>query len=223
MKRAWGLAGGVALAALLAAVAPPLLRKLEFFRVRRVEVLGARYLTGGDVLEALALTPTASLFDRLGPAAERVATVAGVRQARISRRWPGTLVVHVEEREPVALVPGDGGLVLVDGDGTILPFDPTRRPADLPVASADSLVARLLARLREVEPELYGRVASARRAREAVVLEAGAERYLVRAEATADELRALAAVAADLARKGRTWRELDARFADRILVRGMKS
>lgn len=223
MKKGWLVLGGVALAAGGAAVAPAALRSLEFFRVRRVEVLGARYLSGDDVLAVLALRADASLFDPTAPLARRVFAIVGVREARVTRRWPGTLVVRIVEWEPVALAPGQRGLAPLDARGRVLPFDPTRWPADLPVATADWVVARVLARLREHEPDLYGAIISARRIRGDVVLEAGPRRFLLRGDATADELRALAAVAEDLARKGRSYRELDARYAERILVRGMKT
>jgi cell division septal protein FtsQ len=223
VKRRWLILGAVGLAGLLVLAGPPLLRNLEFFRVRRVEVLGARYLSGGQVMAALRLDPDHSLFDGTDPLARRVFGILGVRESKVTRRWPGTLVVRVVEWEPVALTPADAGLSLLDVRGRVLPFDPTRSPADLPLAPADPAVARLLARLRDAEPEVYADVLTARRVGDDVILDTGPRRYLLRSEATVEELHALAAVAADLARKGRTWRELDARYAERILVRGMSS
>jgi hypothetical protein len=66
-------------------------------------------------------------------------------------------------------------------------------------------------------------IVSASRDRQVVVLDAGDRRFLVRADANAAQLRALAAVMEDLARKGRKYRELDARFTDRVFVRGKPS
>lgn len=223
MTRRWLALGAVCLAIALAFIGPGMLRNLEFFRVRRVEVLGARYLSGAQVMAALRLDADQSLFDGTAPLARRVFGILGVREAKVTRRWPGTLVVRVVEWEPVALTPADAGLALLDVRGRVLPFDPTRSPADLPLAPADPAVARLMARLRDAEPGVYADVQTARRVGDHVILEAGARRYLLRHDATVEELHALAAVAADLARKGKSWRELDARFAERILVRGMRS
>ncbi len=217
---------GLVIAALgvaAALVAPSLLRRVSFFEVRRVELLGARYLTGEDVVEALGLAPDRSLFDRLDGLDAKVAAIPGVRAARVSRRWPGTLVVRVTEADPVALAPRDGVLVLMDDGGRLLPFDPTRAPADLPVAQADSAVARVLGRVREAEPSLYALVQSARRVAGDVVLESGRGRYLLRADAPVPAIRALAAVLRDLATRAWTFQELDARFTDRVFVRGMKT
>jgi cell division protein FtsQ len=221
--RRWLLAGTAVLAAVPAGLlARPVLRDIEFFRVRRVEVVGARYLSGDDVLAALQLPGDASLLDPTGPLERRVVAIAGVRSVQVARRWPGTLVVRLEEWEPVGLTPAPEGLALLDARGGVLPFDPTRWPDDLPVASADSLVARVLARLREHVPEFYQTVVAAWRVRGDVVLDTGGPRVWVRGDATVDELHALTAVADDLARKGHSYRELDARYTDRILVRGMK-
>jgi cell division protein FtsQ len=202
---------------------PRALSRSSFFRVRRVEVVGARYLTGPEIVAALQLGQSASLFDPLEPVVGATIAIGGVRRASVRRRWPGTLVLRVEEFEPVALTPRREGLALVDARGRVLPFDPTRAPADLPVAPADPLVTRLIARLKESEPALFRAIISASRDRQSVVLEAADRRFLLRADASAAQLKALAAVVEDLARKGRRYRELDARFTDRVFVRGKPS
>lgn len=207
----------------LAAIAPLGLRRVAFFRVRRVEVVGAIYLSGAQVATALRLPRGASLFDPLTGLARRVEAIPGVRSAVVRRRWPGTVVVQVEEAEPVALVPRSGVLVLVDARGAVLPFDPTRGPADLPVADPGPVVARVLARVREVEPELFAAVNAGRRAGGDVALEAWGGRLLLRPEAPDDAIHALRAVARDLTRRGHTFEELDGRFTDRVFVRGMRS
>jgi hypothetical protein len=127
-------------------------------------------------------------------------------------------VVKVEEAEPVALTPRKTALALIDAGGRVLPFDPTRAPPDLPVVVADPGVARLIARVKDAEPGLYRRIVSAARVRNDVVLVGGEWRILLRPDAGRSQLRALAAVLDDLARKGRRWRELDG-FSDRVFVR----
>jgi cell division protein FtsQ len=148
LKRWWVVLGAVALLAVAVALAPRALRRLDFFRVRRVEVAGARYLVGTEVVAALGLRPGASLFDDVEPVRRAALKVRGVRAASVSRRWPGTLVLKVKEAEPVALTQLEQGLALVDERGRVLPFDPTRAPADLPVAEADPVVARVVGRIR---------------------------------------------------------------------------
>ena len=160
------------------------------------------------------------MFDDLEPLERRVFAIPGVRRVRVARRWPGTLEVRIEEAEPVALTPRKSALALMDGGGRVLPFDPTRAPADLPVSVADARAARLIARIKDAEPALFRRIVSVAVERQDVVLKGTDWRVVMRADAGRSQLRALATVMEDLARKGRRWRELDARFSDRVVVRG---
>ena len=136
---------------------------MSFFSVRRVEVVGARYLTPAGITRALAVPKGSSLFDDLDPLLRRARQVPGVLEVSISRRLPGTLRVTVREAVPVALAERSGRLVLVDQSGSVLPFDPTHPAEDLPLAAEpDSAVAGLLARMRESEPDLFARVERSR-------------------------------------------------------------
>jgi cell division septal protein FtsQ len=195
-------------------------RTLAFFRVRRVELAGARYLTAAGVARALAIAPGRSIFDGTDSLRKRARGMLGVVEARVTRRLPGTIRVTVREAEPVALAPRGGRLVLVDAGGRVLPFDPTRPAADLPLAEADSALAGLLARVREAEPALYGRVERAVRVPPDVAIELDAGRILFRSGASGEEIRDVSLVADLLARQGRRWRELDARFLPHVVIRG---
>lgn len=196
-----------------------LLKRLAFFSVRRVELVWARYLSVGEVTRALSLAPRASVFDPTEPLRRRAAALPGVLEARVVRRLPGTLRIVVREAEPIALVERGGRLVPLDAGGRVLPFDPTRSPADLPLAEADSGVAGLLARVREGDPELFARVQRGARFRQDVALDVEAGRILFRSGASTEEIRDLSLVADVLARQGQSWKELDARFPPRVIVR----
>ena len=89
------------------------LRRLSFFSIRRVELVGARYLDAAAVARALALPEKASVFDSKREWTGRVRALPGVLDAEIGRRLPGTLRVRVQEAEPVALAPSGNKLVLV--------------------------------------------------------------------------------------------------------------
>lgn len=218
------LAGGVVVATVVGAVLlPGWLRTLEFFQVQRVDVYGLHYLEGRHVAMAMGLPAKASLFDDPTPLGERVLAMPGVQRAEVTRRWPSTLEVHVTEWAPVGLAPVEGQLVLVDRQGRPLPFDPTKVPVDLPLAVADPVVAGGLHRIRESAAPLFGRIAMARRHAEAdVALDLDGRRVLVRGQVSAADLRNLEAVLAELARKQLDYEELDARYDNRVFVRGMR-
>ena len=213
------------LGALLAAVlvwygVPQLLRRLEFFRIRRVEIAGLQYLAPSKVIAALQLNARSSVFDDLLAAGSGVRSIPGIRSAVVRRRLPGTLEIVVEEAVPVALAPRSRGLALLDSSGQVLPFDPAASAPDLPIAaSADRVVARVLASVREADPVLFGRIGAAWRVQDDVVLDLEGRRLWFGSAVTAEDIRAVMAVAQDLARQGRKYEELDGRFAGQVIVR----
>lgn len=222
MKLRRGAVQGAAIAMVLIAIAvglPMLARRLAFFRVRQVEVIGIRYLNESDVVRRLGLRRDASTFDRLGPVRKAAATIPGVLAATVERRLPGTLRITLREARPVALVPMSDRLALVDSRGRVLPFDPVRAPASLPIAGRDSVTAGLLGRLMLTDPVWYDSVESASLDRGDVVLDAGSHRVRLRPEAGEDVLRGVRAVRNYLTGRGISWREIDARYHNRLFVR----
>ncbi|HEV8401014.1 MAG TPA: FtsQ-type POTRA domain-containing protein [Gemmatimonadales bacterium] len=219
---------GVVLGALVLWLgAPSLFRRLAFFRVRQVEVVGVKNLDPDAVLAALRLAPKASVFDDTHVWADRVRGLDGVADARIVRLLPAALKVIVREVEPVALVPGAGGLVAVDAGGRRLPFDPSRAAGgggglDLPIAqAADSAIVQVLARIQAFDPVLFQDIDAARRfgSRGDVLLELGSHRVLLARDAGPEVVQAVVLVARDLAAKARRYSELDARYAGQVVVR----
>jgi cell division septal protein FtsQ len=215
------LLGGLTAAAILWIATPPVLRRLEFFRVRRVEIAGTQYLAPAKIIAALGLEERASVFDDLASAGSDLRALPGVRSALVKRRLPGTLEILVEEAVPVALAPRGASLTLLDSSGNVLPFDPAVAAPDLPIAaSVDRFVARVLAGVRTADPDLFGRVDAARRVQDDVLLEVnGGRRVWFGPAVTAEDIRAVSAVAEDLARQGRKYTELDGRFAGQVIVR----
>ena len=200
--------------------APKVLHRLDFFRIRRVEIAGLRYLAPAKVIAALGLDSRASVFDDLGAATLRLRALPGVASAALSRRLPGTLEIVLAEAVPVALAPGNGGMVVLDSSGRVLPFDPAASAPDLPVAaSADSSVARVLTRVQTHDPALFARVRTAWRVRDDVLLDVDGRRLWFSPAVTAEDIRAVMAVAQDLARQGRNYQELDGRYAGQVIVR----
>jgi cell division septal protein FtsQ len=199
---------------------PPVLRKVDFFRVRRVEIAGLQYLDPAKVLSALQLSPKASVFDDPTPLARRVRAMPGVVSADVGRRIPGTLEVSLEETPPVAFASRGDRLALLDSAGRVLPFDPLRSAPDLPLAAnGDALATAVLGRIREADPELFARIGAAWRVGPDVVLEVGGRRLWFGAQASAEDIRAVTAVEQALARKGQAYQELDGRFAGQVIVR----
>lgn len=216
-------AGGTAL--VCAFLAPFLLRQVAFFDVRQVELVGVRYLAADRVLDALELVPDQNVFDRLGPAVERVRRLAGVVSATADRRLPGTIRVRVVERLPVAFVSGADGMIVLDCDARPLPYDPALSGLDLPVVDrADRGVVRTLCIVRASDSTMYhdvNRVTGTGAG--AVALNLGRQRILLRTLPTTNEIKAVGAVRRHLAAADRPAEELDARFAGWVVARRGRS
>ncbi len=216
----WKILGGALAAVLMWVAVPRLLRGMEFFRVRKIDVRGTRNMSAEAIARALPIEDGQSLFDDLGPLRAATDSIGGLEEVEVTRRLPGTIVISVRETEPVALVMRRGRLRMVGERGEVLPFDPTVSGPDLPVMrEADSLVAGFLARIRATDATYYARIVSAWGSGGDVIVAVDGQRYWFRPDAGAEVIRAVLSVEQDLERNGRHWAELDARFAGQIVVR----
>ena len=201
--------------------APLLMRRMAFFRVRRIEIMGARYAAPSDILARMHVDTSASVWDPTGPLAKRVAANPEIEHADVRRKLPGTLVVDVTERVPIALVPATGGFKVYDDRGVVLPIDPSRVAIDLPVAAErDVPLFRLLAQMRIGLPLLYARVSAARRVNGNQLLfelKNGVVRTME--DVTLDRLTDIEPVEADLGRKQLRAAEIDLRYRDQVIAR----
>ncbi len=203
------------------------LRQLAFFRVRRVEIDGTRYVSPDEIVSRMRVDTSASVWDDVAPWEGRVREHPSVRDVRIERRLPGTLVVKVTENLPVALVQAAAGLVPVDAAGKSLPVNPAAADVDLPVlATRDSTALRLLGEMRVVAPALFARVGEVRRIARGDLLfrftdasPAAFRDILAAADVTAERLNDLVPVEQDLVRRQVRATEIDLRYRDQVIVR----
>ncbi|HVZ78864.1 MAG TPA: FtsQ-type POTRA domain-containing protein [Gemmatimonadaceae bacterium] len=222
-RRRWKQVGILVLVA--AAASAPLwgrrvLSSMSFFRVRRVAVEGARYTAPRDILRQLHVDTMVSVWTDLAPLEARVAQLPEVRRAEIRRKLPGTLVVRVEERLPVALVPTPQGLRPYDASGLPLPIDPSQVAVDVPILTRrDTTVLRLLGDLQAGAPGLYQRVSSVRRDSDELVFTLATLPVRTMPDVTVSRLLDVVPVERDLARRGRPVAELDLRFRDQVIAR----
>lgn len=134
--------------------APGLLAKVPVFRARKHEFHGLRFLNEELVRSTAGIGPEASLWDDPAPWEEALEQHPLIREAHVGRRFPFTLVVRVEERAPVGLVPTPT-LEPVDREGNFLPLDPSRFPLDYPIlrvgaTGGDESAALAATRLRKL-------------------------------------------------------------------------
>jgi cell division protein FtsQ len=202
---------------------PHVLRHLAFFRVRRVEILGARYTPPAELLDRLRVDTTRSVWDPLGPLEARIRSHAQIESVTVTRKLPGTLVVQVLERRPVALVNGTSGLRAVDERGRRLPLDPSRTPIDAPIVTApprDTTVYHLLGAMQRDAPGLYARLSSIRViGMDELVLQFSDLPVRAMTNVTLARLGDIVPVERDLLRRELRAAELDLRYRDQVIAR----
>lgn len=213
---------------------PSALSRFAFFHVRTVHFEGVRYAKVPELMQRLHVDSLQSVWQPLATLTARLADHPMLRRVVVTRDLPGTLVVTVQEREPVALVPVADTLRPVDATGVILPIDVATVALDVPVVSAsEPTVLSVLDGMRQGAPALYRRVAEAHRVGTdelrftmtgSPVGAAGpamANTLVVRTtnEVTVARFRDILPVEADLARNHLRAVELDLRFRDQVIAR----
>ena len=104
------------------------------FRVRSVDVQGIQRMDSEPVFKiALDQKSMAMPLVDVAGIRERLLQYGWVKDARVSRRLPDTLVVDIVERKPSALWQDEQRLSLVDSDGVVLDRVPISAMPDLPL------------------------------------------------------------------------------------------
>ncbi len=134
------------------------------FTVRRVDVVGVRHMNSAPVYKiALDQKSLAMPLVDVGDIRRRLLQFGWVKDARVSRRLPDTLVVDIVERKPAALWQDNQQLALIDSDGTVIDRVPVSQMPDLPllIGPGANLHERELNDLLSVAPSLRPQLVSA--------------------------------------------------------------
>lgn len=105
--------------------------------VEKVDVSGAQTISAEDVRERAAIdsgTPLARVD--LDAAEALVRSLAIVKDVDVSRQWPDTVLIDIQERTAVAVVEIGGKLKGMDADGVVF-RDYNRAPPGLPRVQTD--------------------------------------------------------------------------------------
>lgn len=134
------------------------------FSVKRVEIKGLDRMQRLPVYAvALDQNSMAMPLVDLEGTRQRLLRFGWVKEARVSRRLPDTLVVDIVERKPSAIWQHEQQLNLIDGDGVVL--EPVKLEAmpDLPlvIGPAANRHANELAQLVQTAPQLKPMMAGA--------------------------------------------------------------
>jgi len=104
-----------------------------FFAVQHVRVLAKSASVAHEVADSIQVPPGANtLFTPVDNIVRAALDCPRVKQVRISRKLPGTLIVTLLERQPVAAMQSGRDYVLVDEEGVAL-IRCQQRPDNLPI------------------------------------------------------------------------------------------
>jgi cell division protein FtsQ len=132
--------------------------------VSEINVEGRETTDAATIMTALAAdrgTPILAVSP--SRAKQQLESLPWVRSAAIERRLPGTLIVRLAERHPLAVWQHDGKQELIDKQGEVIPVKDLGRFAKLPTVVGERAAVHAAALLDMLgrEPELAARVSAA--------------------------------------------------------------
>ncbi len=134
------------------------------FTMRRVEIKGAQRVSRLDIYNIAFDQPSMAMprVD-LETTRARLLRFGWIKEARVHRRLPDTLVIDVVERTPAAIWQNSGRLSLIDAEGVVLEPVQIERMPDLPrlIGSAANRHLAALNTVLEAAPHLRPQVTDA--------------------------------------------------------------
>ncbi len=134
------------------------------FTVKRVDVVGIRHMDSAPVYRiALDQRTRAMPLVDVDGIRDQLLRFGWVKDARVSRRLPDTLVVDIVERQPTALWQDRDRLALIDSEGVVIDRVPVTQMPDLPllIGPGANHRERELNELLKVAPTLKPQLVSA--------------------------------------------------------------
>ncbi len=93
----------------------------DYFKIKRVRVDGARYLDPKNIVATAGLTSTDNiLFLRAAAIRNKITAMPYVKSCRVTRIFPDTVAVTIQEREPVATLLAHMHSFEIDAEGVVL-------------------------------------------------------------------------------------------------------
>ena len=119
-----------------------LIASLTSYRVRSIHVTGEKRLSARELIEISGIVEGTPLFQvDLKSVAEKLEAHPWVRTAIPLRRFPDTIELQIEEREPVAWI-NSSSIWMISADGILLPSETWTQTWDLPLLRVPWMLSR---------------------------------------------------------------------------------
>jgi cell division protein FtsQ len=135
------------------------------FTVKRIDVVGLKHMQSAPVYEIATEQKTMAMpLVDVGAIRQQLLRYGWIKDARVSRRLPDTLVIDIVERQPAALWQDREKLALIDADGHVIDRVSVTQMPDLPllIGPGANLRERQLNRLLDVAPTIRPQLVSAK-------------------------------------------------------------
>ncbi|KAA3612101.1 MAG: hypothetical protein DWQ05_19050 [Calditrichaeota bacterium] len=109
------------------------------FSVKKVLISGTSLLDAEDIIKAADIDPASHILEAdVKSVTRKLEILPQIKNVRVSRIFPSSIRIQVEERNPVALII-DNGIWGVDAEGMLLPRFRSRHGLDYPVIVSENL------------------------------------------------------------------------------------
>lgn len=110
-----------------------LLFKTDYFNIKRVEVHGNKKLSYDVIVKASLCNKGENIFRvNTSKGEESLERLAYIKKSEIKRKLPSKIIIQVEEREEIAIIPYLNSVALIDKEGYILSIEKDDKSIKLP-------------------------------------------------------------------------------------------
>jgi cell division septal protein FtsQ len=103
----------------------------DYFKIESITVVGAVQADHEEIARAIGVRSGESVFETdLSAIRDRIKTIPWVKSVEVVREFPASLIIHIEEYEPVGVVETSEGFFFIDtdGEGALIDENPGEYP-----------------------------------------------------------------------------------------------
>lgn len=105
----------------------------NFFHIEKIQIVGNEKMSYGEILNASTYTKGENIFKISKKQGEKnLNKLPYIKEAKVKRKLPKSLIIQVEEREEVAIVPYIGAFIYIDEEGNVLSIKEKKAQSELP-------------------------------------------------------------------------------------------
>ena len=112
------------------------------FNLQKIVVSGNKEVPSNEIISLSGLRTGINIFSiEAEPSIKAIVTNPLVADVEISKEFPSTIEIHIQERTAVALIPSQNGMMFIDKDGYSLKEKRELSSLDLPIITGNVLPA----------------------------------------------------------------------------------